>query len=312
MKPLIKTKQQVDHLKNKGITFHYCSESAAADYLRENNNYFKLTSYRKNYEKYENPENKDKYINLDFAYLKDLAIIDMSLRYTLVQLALDIEHFTKLKLLRMIEEKEKDGYKICNDFFQEIGEDQARRLSNEILINKNSIYCCDLIEKYSENLPVWVFLELISFGRLINFYKFCAERFQENKMKNEVYMLLSCKEIRNAAAHSQCILNDLKLKTKNRHNPDWKMMKEIYKIPSVSKDVAKNRMSNERVRQIVTLLYTHKSIVTSAGVLEKAHKSLYGFQERMMKNISFYDTNDLIRGTFNFLDLIIDNWQQSK
>ena len=71
-------------------------------------------------------------------------------------------------------------------------------------------------------------------------------------------------------------------------------------------------MSNERVRQIVTLLYTHKSIVTSAGVLEKAHKSLYGFQERMMKNISFYNTNDLIRGTFNFLDLIIDNWQQSK
>lgn len=309
MKPLIKTKQQVDHLKNKGITFHYCSESAAADYLRENNNYFKLTSYRKNYEKYENPENKGKYINLDFAYLKDLAIIDMSLRYTLVQLALDIEHFTKLKLLRMIEEKEKDGYKICNDFFQEIGEDQACRLSNEILINKNSIYCCDLIEKYSENLPVWVFLELISFGRLINFYKFCAERFKENKMKNEVYMLLSCKEIRNAAAHSQCILNDLKLKTKNRHNPDRTMMKEIYKIPSVSKDVAKNRMSNERVRQIVTLLYTHKSIVTSAGVLEKAHKSLYGFQERMMKNISFYDTNDLIRGTFNFLDLIIDNWQ---
>lgn len=311
MKPLINTKQQVNHLKNKGITFHYCSESAAADYLRENNNYFKLTSYRKNYEKYENPEKKGKYINLDFAYLKDLAIIDMSLRYTLVQLALDIEHFTKLKLLRMIEEKEKDGYKICNDFFQEIGEDQARRLTNEILINKNSVYCCDLIEKYSENLPVWVFLELISFGRLTNFYKFCAERFEENKMKNEAYMLLSCKEIRNAAAHSQCILNDLKLKTK-KHDPDWKMMKEIYKIPSVSKDVAKNRMSNERVRQIVTLLYTHKSIVTSAGVLEKAHKSLYGFQERMMKNISFYNTNDLIRGTFNFLDLIIDNWQQSK
>ena len=311
MKALIKTEQQVEHLKNKGITFSYCSESDAADYLRDNNNFFKLTSYRKNYEKYENPEKAGKYINLDFAYLKDLAIIDMSLRYTLVQLALDIEHFAKLKLLRKIEEKAEDGYEICNDFFQEIAEDQASRLTKEILINKNSIYCCDLIEKYSENIPVWVFLELISFGRLVNFYKFCAERFEENKMKNEVYMLLSCKEIRNAAAHSQCILNDLKLNTK-KHDPDWKMMKEIYKIPSVSKDVAKNRMSNERVRQIVTLLYTHKSIVTSAGVLEKAHKSLYGFQERMMKNISFYNTNDLIRGTFNFLDLIIDNWQQSK
>ncbi len=311
MKPLIKVKQQVNHLKNKGITFHYCSESAAVDYLRENNNYFKLTSYRKNYGKYENRKKKGKYINLDFAYLKDLAIIDMSLRYTLVQLALDIEHFTKLKLLRIIEEKEEDGYKICKDFFQEIGEDQACKLNNEILINRNSIYCCDLIEKYSENIPVWVFLELISFGRLINFYKFCAERFDEDKMKNEVYMLLSCKEIRNAAAHSQCILNDLKLNTK-KHDPDWKMMKEIYKIPSISKNVARKRMTNERIRQIVTLLYTHKSIVTSAGVHKKANKALDGFRERMMKNISFYNTNDLIRGTFNFLDLIIDNWQQSE
>lgn len=311
MKPLIKAKQQVNHLKNKGITFHYCSESAAVDYLRENNNYFKLTSYRKNYGKYENRKKKGKYINLDFAYLKDLAIIDMSLRYTLVQLALDIEHFTKLKLLRIIEEKEEDGYKICKDFFQEIGEDQACKLTNEILINRNSIYCCDLIEKYSENIPVWVFLELISFGRLINFYKFCAERFDEDKMKNEVYMLLSCKEIRNAAAHSQCILNDLKLNTK-KYDPDWKMMKEIYKIPSISKNVARKRMTNERIRQIVTLLYTHKSIVTSAGVHKKANKALDGFRERMMKNISFYNTNDLIRGTFNFLDLIIDNWQQSE
>ena len=49
MKALIKTEQQVEHLKNKGITFSYCSESDAADYLRDNNNFFKLTSYRKNY-----------------------------------------------------------------------------------------------------------------------------------------------------------------------------------------------------------------------------------------------------------------------
>ena len=130
-------------------------------------------------------------------------------------------------------------------------------------------------------------------------------------MKNEVYMLLSCKEIRNAAAHSQCILNDLKLNTR-KYDPDWKMMNEIYKIPSISKNVARKRMTNERIRQIVTLLYTHKSIVTSAGVHKKANKALDGFRERMMKNISFYNTNDLIRGTFNFLDLIIDNWQQSE
>ena len=49
-KPMLNTEQQIEHLKKKGITFNICSEEEAYKYLRYNNNYFKLSSYRKNYD----------------------------------------------------------------------------------------------------------------------------------------------------------------------------------------------------------------------------------------------------------------------
>jgi len=83
----------------------------------------------------------------------------------------------------------------------------------EINRNRRSVYCGDLIDKYDGRYPIWVFIEVISFGRLVSFYDFCANRFSDMSMKNNFYRLLTCKEIRNASAHSNCILNDLKVRT---------------------------------------------------------------------------------------------------
>ena len=92
-KPMLDVEGQVQHLKDKGITFQLVNDEEAKEYLRNNNYYFKLTSYRKNYDKYIDEDNEGKYISLDFGYLRDLAIIDMDLRYMLAQLSFDIEHY---------------------------------------------------------------------------------------------------------------------------------------------------------------------------------------------------------------------------
>ena len=301
-KPMIKTQEQIEYLKCKDISFKKCSEQDAARYLRENNNYFKLTSYRKNYDKC-----GDKYIKLDFGYLKDLAIIDMKLRYVLVQLALDIEHYAKMEILRSAEENQEDGYTICEDFRSSMLLEQQTRFQHEMERNKNSIYCRDLFIKYQEQFPIWVMLELIPFGRMISFYGFCAKRFYSKEMQDRYFLLKTCKEIRNAAAHSSCILNDLRANTKS-HNNRYEVMKELSKIKGISQNVRKKRMSNARIQQIVTLLYTHGQIVTSEGVRKKAGILLQDFEKRMMKNIDYYETNDLIKANFRFLESIIDNW----
>ena len=92
-KPLLTTAEQIEHLKKKGVTFSLMSESAAADYLENHNNYFKLASYRKNFPKHPGGVKVGQYISLDFGQLVDLAIVDMELRYTLLHLALDVEHY---------------------------------------------------------------------------------------------------------------------------------------------------------------------------------------------------------------------------
>lgn len=306
-KPMLNTEQQIEHLKKKGITFNICSEEEAYKYLRYNNNYFKLSSYRKNYDQIVGGKNDGKYLNLDFGYLRDLAIIDMKLRYTIVQLALDIEHYAKMEILRLLEDNEEDGYSIRDDFFNSISEIQLQMTKNEINRNENTTYCGDLFKRYPEKFPVWVFLEMIPFGRMVSFYKFCADRYSSNQMENNYFLLKVCKEVRNASAHSSCILNNLRMGTK-KYNSRYPVMRELSKIKEISTQSRDKRMSNSRMQQIITLLYTYNKIVTSDGVKCKAKKILKELQERMIKNSIYYDKNDMIMANFKFLSIVIDNW----
>lgn len=46
-KPRLSLDEQIQHLKDKGILFNIMDEDSAKQYLKYNNNYYKLTSFRK-------------------------------------------------------------------------------------------------------------------------------------------------------------------------------------------------------------------------------------------------------------------------
>ncbi len=307
LKPILSVDEQIKHLKDKGVRFEIMDEESARRYLTEHNNFFKLTSYRKNYVKHPDGANKGKYIDLDFAYLVDIAVIDMQLRYMIVPMALDIEHHTKLQLLRKVEEHSEDGYRIVQDYIDSLSVNQKVIYDGEIARNRGNIYCGDIIDKYDGAYPIWAFLEVIPFGRLISFYSFCADRFADKNMKNNFFRLLTCKEIRNASAHSNCILNDLMARTA-RHNTNANVTKALMCIRGMNTNFRKNRMSNARIQQIVTLLYMHKEIVTSEGVHENESKGLRDVITRAFKNKDYYNNNPMLKGTFDFLKLVVDSW----
>lgn len=307
-KPKLSIDDQILHLQSKGINFNEMSVADAKEYLSENNNFFKISAYRKNYPKHLSGENEGKYIDLDFAYLKDLAILDMRLRYLFLHLCLDVEHYSKINLLRTVDENEyEDGYSIVNDYVSSLNDQQESALNAEIKRNVNNIYCGSIIDKYEDNYPIWAFLEIIPFGRLVSFYKFCAERFNIKTMVNNYYILLTCKEIRNACAHNSCILNELSSNT-TKHKTNNSVTQALSSIPSLSSTTRKRKMSNAHIQQLVTLLYFHKKIVTSHGVHEAQSKALHILIDRMFKNIQYYDTNENIKTSFEFLKIIIDNW----
>lgn len=311
VKPKLSLDGQIEHLKEKGVLFNIMDEAEARDYLGQHNNYFKLTAYRKNYDKHPAEENKDKYINLEFAYLVDIAVIDMQLRYRIVHMALDLEHHTKLQLLRKMDEYNEDGYQVVQDYIDSLDEKQRKIFDSEINRNKGNIYCGDIIAKYEGAFPIWAFIEIVPFGRLVAFYGFCADRFSDKSMKDTFYRLLTCKEIRNASAHSNCILNNLKAKTA-AHSTNAAVTSELMKIKGMNTNFRKNRMSNARIQQVVTLLYTHKDMVESEGIKRSESEDLKKIMERVDKNYDYYNTNPMIKGTFDFLKLVVDSWFKSE
>lgn len=274
--------------------------------IKESDNYFKLTAYRKNYNKHPDGEKKGQYINLDFAYLVDLAVIDMHLRYAIVHMALNIEHHVKLKLLRKVESSGEDGYQIVQDYINQLQEKQKEKFDGEIARNKGNIYCGDIIARYENEYPIWALIEIVPFGRLVSIYEFCADRFNDKEMKDDYYRLLTCKDIRNASAHSNCILNDLSSQTVT-HRTNGSVTKALMSIDGMNSNFRKIRMSNIRIQQIVTFMYTHSTIVTSEGVRLAVKDELTKVLQRMDKNIDYYKDNKLIDNTFRFLKIVIDN-----
>ena len=119
MKPMLSTKELIEHMKEKGITFRETSEKEAMDFLENNNYYMKLAAYRANYEKCAEGKRKGMYQNLDFAYLVELSKLDMHIRKIILEMSLDVEHYLKVRLMNDLSNNPlEDGYNIVEVFLQ--------------------------------------------------------------------------------------------------------------------------------------------------------------------------------------------------
>lgn len=234
LRPMMKISEMVSYLKEKNIKFKKMTETEAEKYLRYNNNYYNVTAYKHNFERYFIAgEFVDKFIDLDFAYLKDLAIIDHRARLVLFKMIIDVEHYLKIKILNLIEDiDEEDGYRIVNMYLEKDFNDEKfpKKVHNSIFKKVGSEYYHKVFSKYDidkdkklENIPVWEFLEIITFGELVNFYEFFSKEYElKNEIKN-VFILREIVKLRNAVAHNSCVLCDLDKKD-NHFAPDYKIV----------------------------------------------------------------------------------------
>lgn len=243
--------------------------------------------------------------------LIDLSIIDMRLRKTMLNIVLDLEHYAKIRILGKVENIMKEGYTLVEEYIQELKEEnEYDYLEKELNKNIKGIYCGNLVKKYKEEYPIWVFIEIISFGRFIKFYKFVANKLQDREMIDEAYLLKNVRELRNACAHNNCILNELNANT-TEYKTNYKILNQIAKI-GISKKSRSKRMTNPRIQQIVTLLYLNKNIVTSEGILNYQIQILQELKRRIEHHSDYYSKNTLVQANFMFLNRIIDSWYTNR
>ena len=314
-KKMLSIEEMIDNLKSKNIKFEKMSEDDAKKYLKYNNNYHNLTAYKKDFLKYNLGELTGKYIDLDFAYLKDLSIIDMRTRILLFKMVIDIEHYLKIKILNTIESiPEEDGYRIVNMYLEYDYNKNEKRLHNSIFKKLGSADYQKIFSKYDidkdkklENIPIWEFLEIVTFGELISFYEYFTNEYNLEEEKKDIFIFREIVKLRNAVAHNTSILSELN--TANNNYPvSYKIIKYL-KDSKLGKKIRTKKMSNSRIKQITCVLYMFNQIVTSDGIKKNIKKEINDlFFNRIIKHKEYYNNNELLKSVYLYFSKIIKNY----
>lgn len=301
MKSKLQIADQINYMKNvNGIKFNLIDEADAAKFMKDNTYFFKLKSYAKNFEKY-NHDRRNKYIDLDFAYLKELSKLDMHLRKIVLKMTLDIEHSLKVKLIRDITENDnEDGFSIVQDYFL-----KYPNVSKEIMKRSNGSACKDLISKYHDKYPVWVLVEILSFG---DFVKLFQLYYSKNSIEYPYKSFLwSIRFIRNASAHNNCLLNNLRTSYSRGIAPNKEVNTIISKYPGIGKASRQKKMGNPMIHDLVVLIVAFGKIVQSSSIKKKAFSELKNLIDiRAIQNSSYFSKNDTIKSFYRFIKIVID------
>lgn len=319
-KPKMKSSELVEKIKSKGIDISPHTEEEIETYLLNRNNFFRVCSYRKNYQKYLNGSNKGKYIDLTFDQLKALAILDMKIRKAVLSICIDVEHSLKMKMLQDFESSSEDGYAIIQNFFNT---PNGAKVANNIVQKHNSIYIKDLASKYiypkesdevyvsttkdgqevNLDVSIWALLELMSFGDLLNFYFFYYDNNKVSSLKRPIPngILHKVKNIRNACAHNNCILNNLSDHSANVPGPIGKYLQQI--------DICKSSRKKLRCSALCEIVCSFYCLDKLATEPVKKHNYnelsaiLAGFYT---KYYSLFAKNELVKTSLDFLKSIVD------
>lgn len=316
-KPKKTSKEIVDMMRDeKGITFKYISEVAAADYLTNVNNYMRTAAYRKNYTKVQGGKNDGKYERLDFAYLTELSTLDMHFRFVVSKMCLDIEHALKVRIIHDVEiDTSSDGYDAVYDFLN-----KNPKIISSIEKKITSPFTGNLIHKYFtakvsidsstgktinkivvyDDCPVWVLVELLSYGEFIQFYKY----YYGISAPVSSNLLHIVRSLRNATAHNNCIIANL---NRNTSKPPSEIKDAVKQINGISKSQRQKNLSSRPMLEFVTMLYVYNEIVTEKVKhhhLEELKKLFYG---RMIEKKSFFADNTLIKNSYSFACIMIEN-----
>lgn len=291
MKRLLSTKSLITHMKEKGIHFDIINEQEAMHFLSEHNYYFKLASYRKNYDKGPFGKKQGQYINLDFAYLKDLSTIDFKLRYLILQMCLDIEHSLKSTILHDMETNpNEDGYKIVSLWDASLS---YRAKVNRYVKNSYS----HNLGKYNPEYPAWVLFELISFGELCKFVD-CYNSNYPKRLPFDAKALYPIRDIRNAAAYNACLINNVREDYRRQPNATLLKFLQSHNVP---KRIRVSKLSNKPIHDFCCLLLLYPQIVKSEFLRKDRKRDLLKIFQRMRRHANYYTKNKAITTTFEFV-----------
>lgn len=290
-KPKLNYEDQIKKLKSLGILFNEIKEDEAKEILKNNTYFFKLSSFRKNLRK-----NDSGNYNFEFSALSDLATLDMRLRYTLLPMRLDIEHSLKTDILEKISNDDnEDGYQIIQDFITNHQGD-LNKIFTTVIKRDGSVM--PSFRKYYEDPPVWVCLELMSFGQFAAFVEFYSDRTNDDELRKAGKYIKFTKNIRNKCAHSQPIILNL---TPRKDVTPERELKQI----GLKQGLYNSNLKVLSIIDILSLLLLH-SKYCSKGIINNRKIDLINFKVRKDRKYKHYRNIPTLSFFFLSLNKMID------
>lgn len=329
---------QIPYLRDKkSVKFNFISEKSAEIILENTNFYYKLTCYKYNFLQDKNGN----YLDLDFANLYDLSIIDMRARHVFSKLCLDIEHTLKTSLIRDITNSTEDGYSIVKEFDQfekNKFQNAQKALKNKLTRHGKSFYSkrykniqkiilrrvkdhndydYQMSSSHSNTIldvPVWVLIEKMDYGQLIKFINFYVTSQKPNcaqyKLADE--LLIMTKRIRNAASHNRPILMNIANKS---HSGSLKVSQEI-RLQLNKLNICK-RNSNEynsyidllehtKVHDIFCIFVLYNEYISSSKIKYARRKEIKSLSYRVSQNKRFYPKSFKLQRIATFLKRVFE------
>lgn len=311
LKPMLTPDEQVAFLKEKGVAFERCGENTAIGILSNRGTFLHVASFRKLFQRYQGGSGDGLYVGLDFADLIYLDGLDGEVRHVFLMASQDIERLAKTKLItRMTDEGNEDGYGIVADFMASqqkryrnaIESNLANRMNAEV---EGDEYTGDLIRRYSDAMPVWVFMEVVTFGTLLSFYLFCAERWQDAEMREEHYMLKGVKTARNCCSHGSCIVNGLDKARESEYSLSEVVYDWLGRAGVRNSKTRRAKLRNRRVQQLLETLVMLDRLDVEKGC-SSSRKAMVGLRSRLDEACGRYGGHNGFVSYLRFLGMLID------
>lgn len=360
--PIMGAHAQVSYLRDeKNVSFRLMSEEDAAAFLEERSFFFKLKAFAKDFEKYAcKPGEKGRYVNLDFGHLVELSKLDKALRSLVLDLALDIEHYLKVRINAAAMHAGANPFEVVGTFLESsaasvvseqtkaldrgVGEGAVRlaastlggcnlesrpaivSAANEATATLSEVtkgrdprhvehaiagmagspYSGALVRKYADGpIPLWTLLELVSFGPLTRLYRHCFGKAgaiddpEEREMFSAYRGLLKCtQQLRNAAAHNDCLLNGLASHEK-KSGAYPKIRKALAEGYGMDPDVVTQVGSVRVAMDLAAVLICYDAYVPRGGSRSRAGLALSAARDRFAEHAPWFDKTYAVK---SFLD----------
>ena len=288
---------QIANLQNDGIVFDICNEESAKAYLSANTYLFRIKRYASNFNKHDD----GKYKNLDFAVLKDLAVIDYELRMALEYLVANAEHDLKVRFNNLLmSNSELDGRRVAKlvDPDERFVFDKAmgyrkrhdhRRFKTGTRL-KYSPYSDAMIRKYFSDPEIWNLWECFTLGDLIDSYTTYLKAL--NLKDNAAKFFGNFRRLRNAVSHSAPLLLDVDRKNKQGHIPQTEFVDgclcDLFQMNKPPAPIPSTIKKSQLVYDYSSFLCMFLIVCNSMPIRRIAAGLMSDLEQRICKNYKQY------------------------